>query len=138
MAKLQRTHSGDKLKMKKIALVVLALAFMASVSIAKDKAPKPPKAQKVAGYVTDAKCAKAGKAGEDHAACAKKCIEGGEAAVLVTDKDHKTLAIDNADAIKGHEGHHVTVTGVVTGDSIHVEKVAMGKAPKAPKPDKKG
>lgn len=124
--------------MKKIALIVLAVAFTASMSFAKDKAPKPPKAQKVTGYVTDAKCAKAGKAGEDHAACAKKCIEGGEAAVLVNDKDHKILTIENADAVKGHEGHHVTVTGVVKGDSIHVDKVAMGKAPKAPKADKKG
>ena len=118
--------------MKKIALIVLALAFMVSVSVAKDKAPK---AQKVTGYVTDAKCAKANKAGEDHAACAKKCIEGGEAAVLVNDKDHKILAIDNADAVKGHEGHHVTVTGVVTGESIHIEKVAMAKEAKS---DKKG
>jgi hypothetical protein len=116
--------------MKKIALIVLAIAFMASVSVAKDKAPKPPKAQKVSGYVTDAKCAKAGKAGEDHAACAKKCIEGGEAAVLVGDKDKKILTIDNPDAIKGHEGHHVTITGVVTGDSIHVNTVAMAKAKK--------
>ncbi len=116
--------------MKKIALVVLALAFMASVSIAKDKS------QKVSGFINDAKCA--AKAGDAHADCAKKCIDGGEKAVLVTDKDHKVLAIDNADAIKGHEGHHVTVTGHVNGDSIHIEKVAMGKAPKAPKPDKKG
>jgi hypothetical protein len=123
--------------MKKISLVLLSVAFLASMSFAKDKAPKPPKAQKISGYVTDAKCAKASKAGEDHAACAKKCIEGGEAAVLVSDKDHKVLSIANADAVKGHEGHHVTITGVVTGDSIQVSKVAMGKAPKAPKAEKK-
>lgn len=112
--------------MKKIALLVLAAAFLATVSVAvaKDKAPKP---SKIAGYVTDAKCAKAAKGGEDHAACSKKCVEGGEAAVLVTDKDKKVLAIDNQDAIKGHEGHHVTVTGVVTGDSVHITKVDMAK-----------
>ena len=112
--------------MKKILLVVLSVAFMASVSMAKG-----PKAQKIAGFINDAKCAS--KAGDAHADCAKKCLEGGEKAVLVTDKDHKVLAIDNADAVKGHEGHHVTVTGVVTGESIHVNKVAMGKQPKPAK-----
>lgn len=114
--------------MKKIALLFLAVAFMASVSIAKDKAPK---AQKISGYVNDAKCA--AKAGEAHGDCAKKCIEKGEKAVLVTDSDHKVLAIENQDAIKGHEGHHVTITGHVNGDSIHVEKVAMSKEPKSDK-----
>jgi len=119
-------HTEEKQRMKKIALLVLAAAFLATVSIvaAEDKGGK---STKIAGYVTDAKCAKAAKAGEDHGACAKKCIEGGEAAVLVTDKDKKVLAIDNQDSIKGHEGHHVTVTGVVTGDSVHITKVDMGK-----------
>jgi hypothetical protein len=113
--------------MKKIALIVLAVAFLATVSIAKDKAPK---AQKISGYITDAKCAKADKAGADHAACAKKCIEGGEKPVLVT-SDKKILNIDNPDSTKGHEGDHVTVTGVVTGDSVHINKIAVSKAPKA-------
>jgi hypothetical protein len=27
--------------------------------------------------------------------------------------------------LKGHEGHHVTVSGAVTGMSIHVTDVAM-------------
>ena len=113
--------------MKKLGFIVLAFAFMASMSFAKDKA------QKVTGYVTDAKCAKADKAGEGHAACAKKCIEGGEKAVLVTDTDKKVLNIENADAVKGHEGEHVTITGKVTGDTVHVDKVSVVKAPKAPK-----
>ena len=46
-------------------------------------------------------------------------------AVVVTDGDNKVLAVDNADALKGHEGHHVAVTGEVKGDSIHVESVKM-------------
>jgi len=115
--------------MKKIVLMVLALVVMAGMSFAKDKAPK---AQKINGFITDAKCAKAGKSGDDHAGCSKKCIEGGEAAVLVTD-DKKILSIENAAAVKGHEGHHVSVKGHVTGDSIHIDKVSMLKAAKAPK-----
>ena len=31
----------------------------------------------------------------------------------------------NQDALKGHEGHHVAVTGHIKGDSIHVESVKM-------------
>ena len=45
--------------------------------------------------------------------------------VVVTDGDNKVLAVDNVDALKGHEGHHVAVTGHVKGDSIHVESVKM-------------
>jgi hypothetical protein len=117
--------------MKKIALTLLAVAFLASMSMAKDdKAPKA-KNEKISGWVSDAKCAAAKGTQADHAACAKKCIEGGEKAVLVTDKDKKVLAIDNQDAVKGHEGHHVKVTGQVTGDSIHIDNVSMLKQPKA-------
>jgi hypothetical protein len=43
----------------------------------------------------------------------------------VTDGDQKVLAVDNPDAITGHEGHHVAVTGTVTNDSIHVQTVKM-------------
>jgi hypothetical protein len=45
--------------------------------------------------------------------------------VVVTDADQKILTVDNPDALKGHEGHHVAVTGQVTGDSIHVESTKM-------------
>ena len=46
-------------------------------------------------------------------------------AVVVTDGDNKVLTVDNPDTLKGHEGHHVAVTGHVKGDSIHVESVKM-------------
>jgi hypothetical protein len=45
--------------------------------------------------------------------------------VVVTDSDKKVLTVDNPDALKGHEGHHVAVTGHVSGDSIHVESAKM-------------
>lgn len=110
--------------MKKIALTLLAVAFLASMSMAKDDKAK---SEKLTGWVSDAKCASAKGTMADHAACAKKCIEGGEKAVFVTDKDKKVLAIDNQDAVKGHEGHHVNVSGKVTGDSIHIDKLTMAK-----------
>ena len=60
-----------------------------------------------------------------HAACAKKCAGAGEKLVIVTDGDQKVLAVDNQDALKGHEGHHVAVTGTMGKDSIHVSSVKM-------------
>jgi hypothetical protein len=45
--------------------------------------------------------------------------------VVVTDGDSKVLAVENPDALKGHEGHHVAVTGTVGKDSIKVDSVKM-------------
>ena len=75
------------------------------------------------GYVTDAMCAGKGKSGADHAACSKKCISGGEAAVLVV--DGKVVKIANQDKVKGHEGHNVTVTGKLDKDTLTIDTVKM-------------
>ena len=110
--------------MKKLfsVLVVLSLLFLlVAVVIASDDSDK---AQTVNGWVSDAKCGAKG-ANAKGAACTKKCIEAGEKPVLVSDSDQKVLNIENPDAVKGHEGHHVAVTGHVTGDSIHVMEVKM-------------
>jgi len=91
--------------------------MMISVAFAAD-------ATTVNGFVSDSKCgAKGANAGA--AECTKKCIKGGAKMVVVTDKDQKVLTVDNPDALTGHEGHHVAVTGQVSGDSIHVEGVKM-------------
>jgi putative cell wall-binding protein len=106
--------------MRKFLLLLIACALIllvASVSFASD-------AQTVNGWVSDSKCGvKGANAGAE--ACTKKCIAAGEKAVLVTDTDQKVLAVDNPDTLKGHEGHHVAVTGHVDGDKIHVDSVKM-------------
>lgn len=84
-----------------LALVVTSLCFAGSVT----------------GYVTDAKCAKAGKAGEAHAGCAKGCIGGGEAAVVVT-ADGKIYEVADQDKVKDMAGAKVTVMGTVDGMKI--------------------
>jgi len=82
------------------------------------------KSATVNGWVVDDKCgAKGANAGGE--ACTKKCLAAGAKMVIVTDKDQKVLAIDNPDALKGHEGHHIAATGAVKGDSIHVESAKM-------------
>jgi hypothetical protein len=105
--------------MKKLLLVLLALSvlFLVISAAAADMST-------VNGWVSDSKCAAKGTS-EKHADCAKKCIKAGEKMVVVTDGDNKVLTVDNPDKLAGHEGHHVAVTGTVTGDMIHVDSAKM-------------
>jgi hypothetical protein len=112
--------------MKRIALTLLAAAFLVSVSVAKDA--KAPKATKMSGWVSDEKC---GVKDIDNADCAKKCAEGGSKLVFVSEKDKSVINVENQDALKGHEGHYVRVTGTVDNGTLHVDKVDMLKSPKA-------
>lgn len=112
--------------MKKVLLVVFVLAVVCSLVVVAFAANKA-KSETVNGWVSDSKCTVKGTS-EAHAACAKKCIAAGEKPVIVSDKDQSVLKVDNPDAVAGHEGHHVAVTGTVTGDSIHVSKLAMVSA----------
>ncbi|HET8889506.1 MAG TPA: hypothetical protein VFQ41_11430 [Candidatus Angelobacter sp.] len=107
--------------MKKLLLVVFALAFVTTASLAKDKAPK---ATKMSGWVSDEKC---GAKDIDNADCAKKCAEAGSKLVFVSEKDKSVINVDNQDALKGHEGHHVSVTGHLDNGTLHVDNVAMLK-----------
>ncbi|HEY6338170.1 MAG TPA: hypothetical protein VIW68_06730 [Candidatus Sulfotelmatobacter sp.] len=108
--------------MKKILLVCFALLFVLALSaLAFDDMGK---STTVNGWVTDSKCgAKGANAGAE--ACTKKCLAAGAKVVIVTDKDDKVLTVDNPDALKGHEGHHIAATGEVKGDSIHVDSMKM-------------
>jgi hypothetical protein len=108
--------------MRKVLLICLAVCFVLALSaLAFDDMGK---SATVNGWVTDAKCGAKGAsaAGE---ACTKKCVAAGEKMVIVTDGDQKVIAVENQDALKGHEGHHVTVTGSMGKDSMKVESVKM-------------
>jgi len=107
--------------MRKILVLCLAIGFVfALTALALDDA----KSSTINGYVSDAKCAAKGGSAA-HAACAQKCAAAGEKLVIVTDGDGKVLAVDNQDALKGHEGHHVSVSGTQNGDTVHVNGVKM-------------
>jgi hypothetical protein len=114
--------SKEKPVMRKLFLICIALCFVLGLTaLAFDDMGK---SATVNGWIVDAKCGvKGANAGGE--ACTKKCAAAGEKMVLVTDGDSKVLAIDNQDAIKGHEGHHVAVTGSVSKDSIHVQNLKM-------------
>jgi hypothetical protein len=47
--------------------------------------------------------------------------------MFVSDKDSKSWTISNPDAVKGHEGHHVTLTAHVYADKneVHVMSLKM-------------
>jgi hypothetical protein len=113
--------------MKKLLSVMFAIAFLASVAMAKDKAPK---STKVSGWVSNDKC---GAKDSENADCTEKCLDAGSKLVIVSDKDKDILNVDNPDALKGHEGHHVSVTGTLDNGTLHVDKVTMLKQGKAEK-----
>jgi hypothetical protein len=106
--------------MKKLLVVLLMLTLvLVVVAVAKEGAA-------VNGWVTDSKCGLKGTSAA-HAACAKKCIAAGEKVAFVADGTQDVLIVDNPDSLKGHEGHHVTVTGNMDKDkkTLHVDSVKM-------------
>jgi hypothetical protein len=109
--------------MKKL-LMVCAVLSMFSFMTATVWGDDMDKTETVKGWVSDSMCGAKGTKAE-HAACAKKCLDKGAKMVVVTDKDKKVLTVENPDALKDHIGHHVAVTGHVSGDSIHVESASM-------------
>lgn len=97
---------------------VSVMFLMIAVASAADKTTT------VNGYVSDSNCGAKG-ANASHAACMTKCLGKGAKAVIVTDSDQKVVNVANPDVLKGHEGHHVAVTGEMTGDTIHIDNVKM-------------
>jgi len=82
---------------------------------------------KVAGWVSDSQC------GVDHASkgpnpsCVAKCIKEGAKPVFVDDARNNVWTIDNPDAVKGHYGHHIQMTGTEdpAKKEIHITGVTM-------------
>jgi hypothetical protein len=108
--------------MKQFLAICLAMCFLfALTALAFDDMGK---ATTVNGWVSDSQCgAKGANAAAE--ACTKKCLAKGAKMVIVTDKDQQVLIVDNPDALEAHVGHHITVTGHVMGDSIHVDSAKM-------------
>jgi hypothetical protein len=109
----------ETLLMKRIAGITLSLLSMAAVAaFAADST-------KVDGYVSDAMCG--AKHAGTGAACAKKCLAGGEKPVFVDSAKKEVWAIDNPDSVKEAWGKHValTVTEDAAAKSVHVTAVSV-------------
>ncbi len=108
--------------MRRVLVLCLGICFVfALTALAFDDMGK---STTVNGWVADDKCGVKG-ANDKAEACTKKCLAAGAKMVIVTDKDQKVLMVDNPESLKGHEGHHVAVTGHMGKDSIHVESTKM-------------
>ncbi len=69
------------------------------------------------GYLSDLKCAKAGKgASADHATCAQNCVKGGGVIAFVNADGKVYKVTEGADLAKDHVGHKVTVAGMLEGE----------------------
>ena len=99
--------------MKKLMTICFVLALLtAGVASAQDamqndnmKADTSKKAVQVTGKISD------------------------DGKTFVSDTDSKSWTITNPDAVKGHEGHHVTLTAHVYADKneVHVMSLKMAK-----------
>jgi len=105
--------------MKRIAAVSLSL--LSFVSVAAFAAGTTT----VNGYISDAMCG--AKHAGTGAACAKKCLEGGEKPVFVDEAKKQVWAIDNPEAVKEAYGKHVSlkVTADAAAKSVHVDSVSV-------------
>src|ERR1700728_160116 len=102
-------------------LLVVLLALSTVPALAADT--------KVSGYIADSMCGAKHNSSAPDAACVKKCIDGGAKPVFVDDAKKQVYTIDDPDAVKGHEGHHVAVVAKVddSGKTIHISKLTMMK-----------
>jgi hypothetical protein len=104
--------------MKKLILISFALALVTSLLTLAQETSKSGemkqdtmKAEKASGKAVSL----SGKIGED--------------GKTFVDKDNKTWTVTNPEALKGHEGHEVTLRAHVDAakNEIHVVSVKMGK-----------
>lgn len=101
----------------RFATITAATLFAAALTMAADSS--------MTGWISDSQCGVKGanaKAGE----CTTKCVKEHNAKyVFVNDADKKVYAIDDQDKVAAHAGHHVTVKGTVSGDSLKLASIDM-------------
>jgi len=106
--------------MKKALLTILALMLMtATAAIAQEGKPSTGGKKAAAGA---AEVTLMGKIGDD-------------GKTFTSDKDGKTWTLVNPDAVQGHAGHHVALSGHLNPDAgqIHVMSVKMAGQSKVKK-----
>ena len=98
--------------MKKLIIILFAFGLLTSLSLAAQdtmkqdntKASTTTKAASLTGKISD------------------------DGKTFVSDKDGKSWSIDNPEAVKGHEGHHVTLKAHISADAGTVDVVSLKMA----------
>jgi hypothetical protein len=98
--------------MKKLMTVIFALSLLTSLGL-------------VAQDTTKQDNMKAGTSAKAASITGKISDDG---KTFVSDKDGKSWTINNPDAVKGHEGHHVTLKAHVSADTNAVDVVSLKMA----------
>ena len=113
--------------MKKVLGVLVSLFFGVAMATAAE--------QTWHGKISDSMCGASHKSAIEHAGkkltdreCVEACIKNGGKYVFVS--GGKVYNIDNQDyaGLAEHAGHSVTLKGEMTGDTIKVSSISMGKA----------
>lgn len=107
--------------MKKLGVALFVLVLWLSLSaLAQDTGAQQPSGQE--GSMSQGQTT--GKKAHAKSHLMGKISDDGKS---LTDKDGKSWSIDNPDAVKGHEGHEVTLRGDVdtAANTIHVKSVKM-------------
>jgi hypothetical protein len=109
---------------KRLMFCTAALLFVGGMALAgQDAAKKGTWSGVVTNDMCGAKDASAAKAD-----CTKTCVkEHGAKYALYNPADKKVYVLDPQDKASGHEGHNVTVTGTMDGNTIHVDSLTMAK-----------
>ena len=106
--------------MKKFGVALFALVLWLSLAALGQYGSKQPSDQR--GSMSQGQTA--GKKAHAKSHLMGKISDDGK---TLTDKDGKSWTIDNPDAVKGHEGHEVTLRGHIdtAANTIHVATVTM-------------
>ncbi|MBZ5504197.1 MAG: hypothetical protein LAO78_01805 [Acidobacteriia bacterium] len=113
--------------MKRIATFLFAFLIAASLTMA---AQEPATKEQTAGdkkvQKAEKKEAKAAEKGKTMSLTGWVKDQAGKT-VFINDKDKQAWNIENMDAVKGHEGHHVRIKAKLneTDHSVNVEKISM-------------
>lgn len=100
----------------RIVTVVLSLVLLAGSSAL---------AAERVGWVSDEKCANAGKAtNPEHAKCSQSCVEGGEPIVFLDQMSGRVVKVKNPDKVKDFVGKKVTIVGeLVNAGEVEISSV---------------
>jgi hypothetical protein len=109
-------------EMKKLMMIAFALSLLMSINLSAQDATPPSNTQ------TDAS---AQNSMQSDTSTKPTHITGkisDDGKTFVSDSDGKTWTINNPDAVKGHEGHHVTLKANVSADKTSVDVMSLKMA----------